>query len=135
MKSGLLSALLLASLLFTGAAYAQRATVPIIDHPNIPVATSKGGPVQAERVKQAITDAARAKNWTVAYEPSGRILATLVVRNKHTVTVEIEYSGEKYSIKYRDSVNMKHEGAMIHPFYNKWVGDLKDTIRVELLKA
>jgi hypothetical protein len=154
MKSQLLRGLLFACALAAGPAQAQRTPVPIVNHPNVAVVTSSGKPIQAEQVKQAIQEAARVKGWTLAYEPGDKILATLVVRNKHTVMVEIAYAADKYSLTYRDSVNMNYQanyspdprspaarngprvrGPVIHPFYNDWVRELKDAIRVELLKA
>ena len=130
-----------------------RTPVPVINYENIAITTTTGKPLQVEQVKQAISSAAASKGWTVAYSTDGSLLATLVVRNKHTVVVKVDYDVSKYSINYNDSKNMKygiidvqptivssnkdqsHNGqAEIHPFYNKWVQDLKDAIRGELLK-
>ncbi len=142
--------------LAAGPAFAQRLPVPLVNHPDVPVATSSGKSVQVEQVKEAIQSAAKAKGWALAYELSGKMLATLVVRNKHTVVVEVAYSADRYSLMYRDSVNMKYaahaqsdgrinsantgyirsnyDGPVIHPFYNSWVQEFKDAIRVALLK-
>jgi hypothetical protein len=139
----------LIAIIFSLSAGAREA-VPIINYSNLPIATSSGKPLQPDDVKKAIVVAAAAKDWTVAYQTDGKLLATLVVRNKHTIVVEIAYDSEKYSINYKDSINMKYgisagqrEGfkmgdsggqAVIHPFYNKWVQELKDGIRNELIK-
>jgi len=44
----------------------------------------------------------------------------------------------QYSVKYVSSVNMKYEvqsgTRVIHPFYNKYVEELIQSIRAELLK-
>jgi len=130
-----------------------RTAVPIINHPNITITTSDAKALQTEQVKQAITAAAVSKGWTVAAPEAGTILATLLVRNKHTVVVKIDYDTRQYSIHYHDSKNMKYQiidvqktiasfGAdtslngqgEIHPFYNRWVQDLKEAIQAELLK-
>jgi hypothetical protein len=130
-----------------------RTPVPVINYENVTIATASGKSLQIEQVKQAISSAAASKGWTVAYSTDGSLLATLVVRNKHTVVVKIDYDVSKYSINYNDSNNMKygiinvqptiassnqdqsHNGqAEIHPFYNKWVQDLKGAIGSELLK-
>lgn len=130
-----------------------RTPVPIINYENIAIATNSGKSIQVDQVKQAISMAATSKGWRVAYSPDGSLLATLVVRNKHTVVVKIAYDVNKYSINYNDSNNMKygiinvqqtmassntdqsHNGqGEIHPYYNKWVLELKDAIRIELLK-
>jgi hypothetical protein len=133
-----------------------RTPVPIINYDNISVATSSGKTLQLEQVKQSIQAAAGAKAWSIAFQADGKLLATLNVRNKHVIVVEIAYSADKYSLRYKDSTNMKFGEAsepqaaglsglspsrpigpgtkVIHPYYNKWVAELKDAIRVELLK-
>jgi hypothetical protein len=59
------------------------------------------------------------------------------VRN-HTVIVDIVPGPDSYSVRYADSINMKYGvengSPVIHPFYNKWVDELIDSIRVELKK-
>jgi len=115
-----------------------RTPVPIINHENLSVATTSGKTLQVDQVKQAIQAAAGAKGWSVAFQADSRLLATLNVRNKHTIVVEIAYATDKYSLQYKDSTNM-HFGDLngskvIHPYYNKWVQELKDAIRIELLK-
>jgi hypothetical protein len=155
MKSKLLFAFLIAAALGAAPAVA-RDPVPIIDYPNIAVATSSGKPLQVGQVKQAIQTAAAAKGWSIGYQADGKLLATLMVRGKHTIVVEIPYAVDKYSLIYKDSTNMKyapsgkpmdnrdptsmrsgtgHTGAVIHPYYNRWVQELKEAIRLELLRA
>lgn len=130
-----------------------RAPVPIINHANVLIATTSGKALQIEDVKKSISAAAVSKGWSVAHIADGSLLATLVVRNKHTVVVKIDYDTTKYSINYHDSKNMKygvinvqstvissnvdtsHNGqGEIHPFYNNWVQNLKDAIHSEFLK-
>jgi hypothetical protein len=155
MKSRLLSGLLLSCALFVQSALAQRMPVPIVNYRNIPLDAS-GASVRAERVEQAIRNAASAKGWKIAEEPGNKMLVTLVVNNKHTVMVEIAYSETRYSLVYRDSVNMKYDPEYlpnfqspagrsvginargrpsIHPNYNVWVGDLKVAIGAELSRV
>lgn len=138
MKSKLVAALLIASTLVAAPAIAREA-VPIVNYDNIAVAVSNEKAASADKVKQAIQAAAAAKGWSVATQADGKLLATLEVRGKHSITVEIAYSAEKYSLTYKDSSNMKygtHDAqAVIHPFYNKWVLGLKEAIRLELLKV
>lgn len=112
--------------------------VPIINHDSIPVTTGSGRLPQAEQVRQAIQQAATGRGWSLVQHTDGTLLATLNVRNKHQIVVEIGYSAERYSLKYRDSVNMQYEvlggEPSIHSKYNKWVQNLASAIRVELLK-
>jgi hypothetical protein len=130
-----------------------RMPVPIVNYENIVVATSSGKAVLIEQVKQAVVSAAKSKGWTVAFSAENSLIATLIVRNKHTVVVKVDYDTNKYSINYNDSKNMKYgiidvqptiassnkdqslngQGE-IHPAYNQWVQDFKDAIHIELLK-
>lgn len=124
---------------FSVAVLAQgRTLVPALDVEQ-DVATTSGKPLKLEQIKQAIIAAARTNNWTVTQAASGdKINATLVVRDKHTVTVSIPYDSQKYKIAYVSSINMnerKEDGKiLIHPFYNRWVNTLAKSIRAELGK-
>jgi hypothetical protein len=98
-----------------------------------------------EEVQNRIRKAAGEMDWRVEPgEQSGRIIATLVVRGKHTAVVDIAFSADRYSITYKDSINLDYsklcmntfgerwypqdEGSCIHPNYNKWVFDLNEAI-------
>jgi hypothetical protein len=120
-------------------AIAQRQPVPIINYENVQI-TSPTGQLTTEQVKAAILSAAGAKQWLLSDQGPGRMLATLHVRGKHTVVTEIIYSQDKFSILYKDSMNMKYAPGLdgkglIHPFYNRWAQDLKEAIRTSLLKT
>jgi hypothetical protein len=116
-----------------------RQTVPVINYENLPLTTASGRAPTAAQVKQAIQSAAGARQWTLVDQGPGRMLATLQVRGKHTVVTQISYSADKLSVTYSDSTNMNYapgpdgKGA-IHPFYNRWVQDLTDAIRLTLAK-
>ena len=120
-------------------AYA-RSTVPIVPHEDMAIATGSGRTPSDEDVKKAIVAAAATTTypWTVSAGEGGALVATTVVRGKHTVSVNIKYSGTRYSVAYRDSTNMKYgvdKGVpKIHPFYNDWVQQLIDAINAELKK-
>jgi hypothetical protein len=52
--------------------------------------------------------------------------------------VNIEPTTTEYSVRYANSINMKYEAIngqpVIHPHYNKFVNELIQSIRIELLK-
>lgn len=137
MKSKFFAGLILA-LAFAAGPASARWPMPIVNYPDVPVVTSSGAVPSAARVKQAIQAGATAKNWTVAQQADGKLQATLKVRGKHTVIVQIAYTAEKYSLTYQDSIDMnygqRNGEPVIHPFYNNWVADLKESIRSEMLK-
>src|SRR2546423_443049 len=98
----ILRVLLLATLALTALqARAHREGVPIIDHENVSVVTSSGRTPTAADVAQAIRQAAASAHWEVADSGPGRLVATLVVRGKHTVSTEIRYTAQAYSVKYQ----------------------------------
>lgn len=121
-------------------AAAQRQPVPIVNHESILVERPGGKAATADQVKQAIVAAAGAgaRKWTVSEPQPGVLVATYHVRT-HTVTTEIRYSATTFSVKYRDSINMKYkagEGAgLIHPFYNQWVQEFVHAVRQELARS
>ena len=117
-----------------------RSTVPVIERENVSVITGSGKPVNNEALKRAIIDggAAGARKWEVVPAADGRSLRGTYKVRTHTVVVDIVPGPASYSVKYADSINMKYaveDGSrVIHPFYNKWVDELIDSIRVELKK-
>lgn len=128
--------LVLALLTLSGQVFA-RGSVPIVNYDDVQIVNASGKPMQLDAVKKAINVAAASKGWVVV--PDGEALsATLVVRSKHTVVVGIVVTADKYFLRFKDATNMnltEHEGQkLIHPFYNKWVLELNEAIRMELLK-
>lgn len=103
-------------------------TLPIHNVSAAPVLTSSGNAVTDAEVKDAITAAAQSKGWIVEQLEGNRMLATVTVR-RHKAVVTIDYSAEQYSITYKSSVRLLHDGNMIHRNYNKWVKLLDERIR------
>ena len=91
-----------------------------------------GAPPSAtmQQVSQAIDRAARGLGWEVAQERPGLSVATLDVRS-HKAVVTISYDTKRYSIAYKDSVNLKYDGKDIHYRYNSWIRHLRDAIEKE----
>jgi hypothetical protein len=136
--------ILLAAVLSLAAAQAgaQRLPVPIVNHDSIVVQRASGQPATAADVRKAILAAADAtgRKWVISEPTPGQIIATYHVRT-HTVVTEVRYSGSQFSVRYSDSVNMKYAPGgpsgtgVIHPFYNQWVQDFVQAVRLELNKT
>lgn len=89
--------------------------------------------VSAKEVRKAIMRACTLLTWVPKEKDKNTIRATILVRNKHTVVVDIPYTAKSYSIKYVNSVNMDAKpNGTIHKNYNNWVIRLADTINREL---
>jgi hypothetical protein len=131
-------ALLLLALAASGAAFA-RLPEPVVNLADQEVVAGSGKVLGVEEVERIIGKAAQEKKWVVAPPQENKIRASLSWRNnKHTIMIEIACAAGRYSIGYRDSINMNYtvrDGRpMIHPYYNRYVGELRDAIRVEALK-
>jgi hypothetical protein len=132
---------LLAAVLSLAAAQAgaQRLPVPIVNHEKVVVQRANGQPASADEVRKAIVAAASAtgRKWVIAEPTPGRMIATYHVRT-HTVVTEVLYGDSQFSVRYSDSSNMKYAPGgpsgtgVIHPFYNQWVQDFVQAIRLEL---
>lgn len=111
-----------------------RQTLP----PNTPVETFaiNSAPMQSEEVREAIFNACLELGWVPQDTTADVVRAALVVRNKHTVVVDIHYTPTSYDIQYVSSVNMnekyKDGTIVLHPNYNKWVANLKHRINLKL---
>ena len=132
------TAFLICLTMLSMSAHAARSAVPLVNYDNVAIVTGSKNAPQLDKVKQAIRVGAAVKGWTIEDAADGTLTATIVVRDKHKVVVKIDYDASKYSIHYKDSAVMKYEvnngQAVIHPFYNVWVENLKNDINIELLK-
>lgn len=112
-----------------------RATVPVVNYNDVSFTTNSNKPTLAQ-VKKAILTATETKGWIVNDKGPGKMDATLTVRGKHTVIVLITYSTTAFSINYVDSTDMKYGmkngEPSIHPYYNDWVKELEDAIKIEV---
>ena len=123
-------------------ALAQRQPVPIVNHEQVVLKRLDGQPATAEQVREAILAGSQStgRKWAITEVAPGVVRATYHVRT-HTVVTEIRYGAGQLSLRYADSVNMKYApgGAagtgLIHPFYNQWVEEFLQAVRVELGKA
>lgn len=88
-----------------------------------------------EEVKQNIIDAATLRGWTVKTINDSTLQANILVRNKHSITVNIPYTTSSYSIEYVSSSNLDAKSGTIHPNYNKWVYLLSEDINRHLAAA
>lgn len=130
---------LLIALFALAAPALAREAVPIVNLENQTIAAGSGKTLTLDDVRRALRQAASVRSWTVEDTAPGQALATLMVRGKHTIRVDVTYTEKTISFKYRDSVNMKYgkneEGMpVIHPFYMKWVDNLMADLRVELAR-
>ncbi len=132
----LLVVFLFAILSLAGSAHA-RTPIPIVNLENQPIAAASGKPLSLDDVAKALRQAAPIRGWSIEEAGSGKAVATLDVRGKHSVKVDIGYTEKSLSFTYKDSTNMKYglddEGKpVIHPFYIKWVRTLLSDVRAEL---
>ena len=78
--------------------------------------------------------AGKARQWQFTDDTPGKLFAVLRVRERHEIHVLIPYDQRYYSVLYESSVNMNYrpQDGTIHSNYNRWVGDLVNTINASL---
>lgn len=114
-----------------------RTPVPVIDP--APVSFVTQPPPDAAAFRAILLKAAAAHDWAIQGAKGDTYTLQLVVRNKHTATVDVKYTEQGYSITYASSTNLnfteKGGARLIHPHYNTWVEALNRAIQLELSKA
>jgi hypothetical protein len=127
---------LLAAILLLGGEANARRGVPVENYDNVVVARADRKVLSADKVREAIVRAATQLRWIVLEDSPGTIVTNLSIRGKHSMTVQIRYTGQNFSIAYRDSSNLNYgkgeHGTDIHPTYNKEVKKLLDSINAAL---
>ena len=106
-------------------------TAPVQDYGNTGLSSSDN--LTANQVGDAIVRAGASIGWKMDNVTSDLIMATWTARG-HSVTVDIPYTANEYTIKYRDSSNMNAKDGMIHSSYGRWVERLKHNIDAEISK-
>lgn len=99
-------------------------TAPVYNVVNAPF-TNDAPSIEA--ADEAIKRAGAALGWQMKTTEPGKILATLPIR-AHVAIVDVTFDKEEFSIVYKDSTNLKYDGAQIHSNYNGWVQNLRDGI-------
>lgn len=91
--------------------------------------TSAPANTSPEHVKKTILIAGASLGWVMKEQSPGLIVATLTLRD-HLAVVEIPYSATSFSIRYKDSQNLKYnaDDRSIHSNYNGWVQNLNNAI-------
>ncbi len=82
-------------------------------------------------VRSAILQAGASLGWQMRDVRPGLIVGTLNVRD-HMAEIEIPYDRRTYSILYKNSYNLKYDGASIHKNYNEWVQQLNAAINARI---
>lgn len=136
-KMNILLLVLLFAISFTAC---TKHAVPLVEYENISIMSKSGKALSLDDVKKALAIAAAEakRNWQITDVAPGLAKATLVVRGKHTIIIDIAYSESKIAVKYNDSTNMKYSvddkgNKEIHPGYNTWVGEFVKAIEKTLL--
>lgn len=103
---------------------------PINNVTNAPVVTNKPN-VTLDEVGKTIVRAGVGLGWQMREVKPGAIVGTINLR-EHTAVVDIAYTTKQYSITYKDSTNLRYDGANIHNNYNGWVQNLSQRIAAAL---
>lgn len=106
-------------------------SVPILNVDQAAITNASGKPLSREQVRSAILRAGAALGWQMKDEGANKLVGSLQLRT-HSAVVEIPYSANNYSIKYRSSTNLDEQGGNIHKNYNGWIQNLTRGVNAQL---
>jgi hypothetical protein len=139
MKSAILVVAALALMLALGNGATARTSVAVQNWDNIQIVRADNSRLTDARVRQAIVGAMQQGKWIILADEPGRIVGNFNIRNKHSLTVEVRYSGTQFSVVYQDSSNLNYAqgptGPIIHPAYNQQAKALVDAINAGLQRV
>ncbi len=80
-------------------------------------------------MSKSIVSALHYKGWKVKSKTDNEVIATINVRS-HYAKIQINFDGEKYTIKHIASSNLDYNAAKqgIHRNYNRWIKMLEAEI-------
>lgn len=105
-------------------------TKPVYNVSSAPVPSARNASL--DEVGRAIQRAGVGLGWHMQPTKPGHMMGTLSLRT-HRAVVDIDYTTQSYSIRYKDSQNLDFDGANIHKNYNGWVQNLDKSIQAQLL--
>lgn len=133
MKSMLRTVLLL---LACAAGAAEARQIELRDPAPQRIFDASGQPASSENLRQAAIRGAQSRGWRVLAVEGQRVSLEIVVRERHTLQVDVIVSDGEYRVVYRDSENMEYEEEdgerLIHPNFARWVAYLQQSINREV---
>lgn len=109
-------------------------SVPILNVNQSPIANAAGKPLSRDQVRAAIVRAGATLGWQMKDEGANMLVGTIALRT-HSAVIEIPYSANSYSVKYRSSMNLDEKNGNIHKNYNGWIQNLNRGINAQLLAS
>ena len=128
----LLALALAAALLVAGQGCVR--TAPILTVIAAPLGPAPGTQPTLEEVSRVIWAAGKKLGWVMQEVRPGEVTGTLSLRN-HLAVVTIMHDTSTFSIKYKDSRNLRYADDHIHRQYNNWVDHLAKTIQAEMVRG
>ena len=113
------------------------AAADLIEWNNVAAVTGSGKPATTEEIKRAFMVGGAKRGWTFTDAGPDKMILTLVVRT-HTLMMELTYEPGKYSLKYKESINLDYKDEAgkrtIHRNYINWNTNLMNDARAELMR-
>lgn len=87
---------------------------------------------------QGINAALISRGWIITNrETKGHVVAQILVRNKHTLVIDINYTANTVAVAYKSSDNLNYEvkedGTIeIHKNANRWMNNIRKDILMQL---
>ena len=105
---------------------------------NDPAPSLWGCELSQEEVMQGITAGLIGRGWSIIdNDGEGHLVAQVIVRGKHFLTVDLTYDDQSFDIDYKESANLEYRlkrngRAKIHRNANSWMNNIRQDITVQL---
>jgi hypothetical protein len=101
-----------------------------VDHQPVPPPVAQK--LNDDQLGRLFANAAMQKGWRPLPLAPGQIRATLTIRSKHALTVDIIYNRQFYGIVIVGSEALNQTAGRIHPAANQAVRGLQDAIQAAM---
>lgn len=126
--------LLLACLVALGV-LAGCTTTKLMNIENRPVPVNVDGSAHShDDVQRAVIAGCKRRGWTPVMDGEARVRCSISLRGRHEAEVLIPFSASSFSILHASSSGLDYNERRqkIHRNYNRWVGNLAQTIVQEM---
>lgn len=107
--------------------------IPLQNYDNIPALGFQNQSLDMKQLERAIYIGAYNQDWSTVSVAPGHIVATHIEAPRKVV-VDILFDTHTYSVHYKSSQDLNYDpsSGKIDPRYNRWTGDLIDSINAAL---
>ena len=123
------SLMLIAAVMLVTSSAAEARSAVLQDPPPVVFGCQLPMKTVQNKLKQAFVN----RGWNAKWVGNGHLIGKIIVRNKHTLVVDVRYNTRQFDINFKNSDNLKYrvrDGVQyIHSNANKWMMNVNNDAR------